>query len=232
MVKKTLIRFLSTVFNWYFDFYTGGRNRPVFFGIGETCKELRILENNFNLIRAEVENLLGTENKLRRYHEIDPFQHEISAVENPEKSWKVFMLYMMGEFSPEALKSCPQTCSFLKQIPGIYQCFFSILDPRKNIPAHNGAYRGYLRYHLGLKVPTVNPPYIRIKDQHYTWTETGSVLFDDSWNHQVINNCDLERVILVVDIYRPMPALPAKINYGLTKHLIKRFYAEKVMKKL
>ena len=232
MAKKILIRFLSTVFNRYFDVYTGGKSRPVFFGIDETCKELRVLENNFEKIKGEVENLLNGEYQLKKYHEIDALQHKISAVENPDRSWKVYMLYMMGEFSNEALKKCPQTCTLLKQIPGIYQCFFSILDPQKNIPAHNGAYRGYLRYHLGLKVPTENPPYIRIKDQYYTWTEKESVLFDDSWNHQVINQCASERVILVVDIYRPMPATPSKVNYLLTKHLIKRFYAEKVLKKL
>ena len=110
--------------------------------------------------------------------------------------------------------------------------FFRFWILKKNIPAHNGAYRGYLRYHLGLKVPTENPPYIRIRDQYYTWTEKESVLFDDSWNHQVINPCASERVILVVDIYRPMPAAPSKVNYLLTKYLIKRFYAEKVLKKL
>lgn len=230
-IKKTLIQFLSFAFNGYFDLYTGGKKRPVFYDIDQTCQNLRILENNFDLVRFEVEKLLNS-TKLKRYHEIDALQHKISAVENPERSWKVFMLYMMGEFSTEAVKNCPQTCLLLKRIPGIYQCFFSILDPKKNIPAHNGSYRGYLRYHLGLKVPTTNPPYIRIKDQFYTWTESGSVLFDDSWNHQVTNECNSERVILVVDIYRPLPPVPARVNHLLTKHLIKRFYAEKVLENI
>ena len=231
-IKKPLIRFLSFAFNKYFDLYTGGKKRPVFYDIDQTCNKLRILEKNFNLIKSEVEGLLNSKNKFRPYHEIDSLQHKISAVENPERNWKVFMLYMMGEFSTEALRTCPQTCLLLKRIPGIYQCFFSILDPQKNIPAHNGSYRGYLRYHLGLKVPTKNPPYIRIKDQYYTWTESGSVLFDDSWNHQVTNQCNSERVILVVDIYRPLPPLPAKVNYLLTKHLIKKFYAEKILENI
>ncbi|MEO6166219.1 MAG: aspartyl/asparaginyl beta-hydroxylase domain-containing protein [Chitinophagales bacterium] len=231
-IRKSIIRFLSFVFNKYFDLYTGGRQRPVFFDIDQTSQKLRILERNFDSIRAEVDELLNAPKKLKRYHEIDALQFKISAVENPQRSWKVFMLYMMGEFSSEALTSCPQTCSLLKQIPGIYQCFFSILDAQKNIPAHNGSYRGYLRYHLGLKVPTTNPPFIRIKDQFYTWTESGSILFDDSWNHQVTNECNSERIILVVDIYRPLPRVPAKVNYLLSHHLIKKFYAEKILEKI
>src|SRR5687767_7631932 len=111
MVKKFLIRFLSTVFNRYFDFYTGGKTRPVFFGIDETSKELRILENNFEKIKHEVENLLTADYQLKKYHEIDVLQHKISAVEDPDRSWKVYMLYMMGDFSQEALKDCPQTCA-------------------------------------------------------------------------------------------------------------------------
>jgi len=231
-IKKQVIRILSHIFNWYFDFYTGGKRRPVFFDIDETCKDLRLLDANFDLIQSEALSLLGSENHFKRYHDIDALQYKISAIENPDRNWKVFMLYMMGDFSSEALRTCPLTCSFLQKIPGIYQCFFSVLDPMKSIPAHNGSWRGYLRYHLGIKIPVKNPPYIRLKDQYYTWSEAGSLLFDDSWNHEVINQCPQERVILVVDIYRPMPTIPAKINSLLTKYLIKRFYAEKILEKL
>src|SRR5215212_7882481 len=98
-LKKQLIHVLSKTFNWYFDFYTGGKKRPVFFEIDDTSKDLRILEKNFNEIRLEVKELVQGSGKLKNYHEIDPLQHNISAVENPERNWKVFMLYMMGDFS-------------------------------------------------------------------------------------------------------------------------------------
>ena len=41
----------------------------------------------------------------------------------------------------------------LRQVPNLLGAFFSILDPGKSIPAHDGPYTGYLRYHLALKVP-------------------------------------------------------------------------------
>jgi aspartyl/asparaginyl beta-hydroxylase (cupin superfamily) len=78
----------------------------------------------------------------------------------------------------------------------------------EKIPPHNGSYRDYLRYHLGLSVPIENPPIFRIKKYEYVWEQANTILFDDSWNHKVINNCVEERIVLVVDIYRPMPKAP------------------------
>ena len=140
-----------------------------------------------------------------RYHDLDAMQTNISAVGDPAKSWKVFYLYAMGEKPAENVGLCPKTSALLDGIPGLFQAFFSILEAGKSIPAHNGPYRGYLRYHLGLVVPEVDPPSIRIKDEHYTWQEGQSILFDDSWNHEVTNHCPQDRVILIADIRRPMP---------------------------
>lgn len=198
-MKKSLIRLLSKLFNWYFDFYTGRSKRPVFFDIQNTCPEILLIDKNFTSIKSELENL-RKKKELKAYHDIDPLQHKISGITNPEKTWKVYMLYMMGEFSAKAQITCPQTCSLLKNIPSVYQCFFSVLEGGKNIPPHSGSYRGYLRYHLGLSVPKENPPVFRIKDQRYIWDEGKSILFDDSWNHEVINDCTEERIVLVVDI--------------------------------
>jgi aspartyl/asparaginyl beta-hydroxylase (cupin superfamily) len=227
-MKKAFIRLLSKLFNWYFDFYIGGNKRPVFFTAKEICPELLQLDKNYAVIKSELENL-RKKIELKTYHDIDPLQHKISGTVNPEKNWKVYMLYMMGEFSAQAQETCPQTCLLLKNIPSTYQCFFSVLDGGKNIPPHNGSYRGYLRYHLGLKVPKENPPIFRIKVYEYVWEEAKSILFDDSWNHEVINNCTEERIVLVVDIYRPMPKVPTIVNKFITKHLIHRFYAKKIL---
>jgi aspartyl/asparaginyl beta-hydroxylase (cupin superfamily) len=47
---------------------------------------------------------------------------------------------------------------------------------------------------------------MRVKDRYHTWREGESLLFDDSWNHEVVNESDGIRVILIVDILRPMPS--------------------------
>ena len=54
-------------------------------------------------------------------------------------------------------------------------------------------------------MPENDPPSIRLKDQVYTWKEGESVLFDDSWEHEVTTSATSDRVVLIVDIRRPMP---------------------------
>jgi aspartyl/asparaginyl beta-hydroxylase (cupin superfamily) len=126
---------------------------------------------------------------------------------------------------------CPQTTALLDRIPGLFEAFFSILEGGKSIPAHDGPYRGYLRYHLGLLVPEINPPSIRLKDEVYMWKEGESVLFDDSWNHEVYNKCEEDRVILIVDIRRPMP-LPFDAVNRIAQLIMKPLYGRHILKRL
>lgn len=61
-----------------------------------------------------------------------------------------------------------------------------------------------LRYHLGLRIPKVNPPSIRMYDQWYTWKEHECLVLDDFYNHEVVNKSGEIRVILTIDFLRPM----------------------------
>lgn len=116
-------------------------------------------------------------------------------------------------------------------IPNLFQAFFSILESGKSIPAHNGPYAGYLRYHLALMVPQSNPPTIRVKDQYHTWKEGESILFDDTWNHEVVNDSDSIRTVLIVDIMRPMP-LPLHLVNALTVKGLSRGYGKRIKEKI
>src|SRR3954467_7756347 len=126
----SLVALLDGV-NWVFDLYTGGPRRPVFFDIGVTCPDLLELDRNFPAIRDELLALLAEKQTIPRYHDLDAMQGRISAKGDPEKSWKVFYLYAMGE-KPEANRGrCPNTSAVLDRIPGLFQAFFSILDGGK-----------------------------------------------------------------------------------------------------
>ncbi len=209
----------------------GGKNRPVIFDIDETSPALRKLDHNWEVIRDEVLGILPEKHKIPRYHEIDRAQSYIAAPSETGASWKVFMLEAMGVKPEENRKKCPRTCELLDGIPNLYAAFFSILDPGKSIPAHDGPYLGYLRYHLGLVVPENNPPTMRVKDRYHTWREGESLLFDDSFNHEVFNQSDGVRVILIVDVLRPMPFFAQIINRRITFHYLKETYAEPMLQK-
>ena len=217
--------------NRFFDLYTGGSQRPVFFDVEKTRPELLELDRNFPVIREELLALLPQKQSIPRYHELDQVQYNISGQVNPDKDWKVFYLHAMGEWPEGNRDRCPRTCELLAKIPSLFQAFFSILDGGKSVPAHNGPYRGYLRYHLGLVVPEHNPPTIRIKDQYHTWEEGKSILFDDSWNHEVMNKSESDRVVLIVDIRRPMPLVFDGTN-RFAQSVMRMVYGKQILKKL
>jgi aspartyl/asparaginyl beta-hydroxylase (cupin superfamily) len=217
--------------NKFYDLHVGGPRRPVFYDIAATRPELLELDRNYPVIREELLGILPDKRAIPRYHELDEMQYNISARVAPEKDWKVFPLDVMGVRPPAFCSRCPRTTALLDGIPGLFEAFFSILEGGKSIPAHEGPYRGYLRYHLGLVVPEKDPPSIRLKDQVYTWKEGESVLFDDSWEHEVYNQSRGDRVVLIVDIRRPMPQPFDAVN-RLAQSIMKQVYGRPILKKL
>jgi aspartate beta-hydroxylase/beta-hydroxylase len=122
------------------------------------------------------------------------------------------MLEIMGHRPAQNRAACPDTCRVLAQVPNLIQAFFSILDPGKSVPEHEGPYLGYLRYHLGVRVPTDNPPKLIVNQQDYVWREGEAVLFDDSFPHSVVNHSDELRAVLIVDVRRPLPLAADLVN--------------------
>jgi len=215
---------MTRVLNVFLDLYTGGRSRPVFFSAEEVNPALRAFDRHYEDIRRELEAVLADRESIPRYHDLDPLQTEISASREPGKRWQVFMFDCMGVRSERNCARCPVTASLVGAVPDLFQAFFSILEGGKPIPAHEGIYRGYLRYHLGLKVPRERPPRIRVKDRFHEWREGESIVFDDSWEHQVYNEADDIRVVLIVDVLRPLPALPRALN-RLVRAYLRLHYA-------
>ena len=174
------------------------------FDIDATYPSLRLLDQNKDQVREEMLPLLDDRARLPRYHDVDRVQAYIAAETNQGQAWRVFMLKWIAGGVEANRARCPRTSALLDKVPGVISAFFSVLEAGKSVPAHDGPYLGYLRYHLALKVPARNPPSIRIKDRWHTWVEGGSILFDDSWNHEVQNLSDDIRVVLIVDVLRPM----------------------------
>jgi len=202
-----LKRGVSIPLHWFANklirVYTGRERRPVFYDIDATMPELRRLDENFETILAELRTVLPRQAGIPRYHEADAFQAGISALD--DRAWRVFFLNMhwAGKRFPTR-DACPRTVELLDGIPNVLQAFFSILEPGKDVPPHDDPAMHYLRYHLGLIVPTDKPPRIRVHDEYYTWKTGESMFFDDSWNHEVENESEQLRVVLVVDVLRPM----------------------------
>ncbi|TAM46044.1 MAG: aspartyl/asparaginyl beta-hydroxylase domain-containing protein [Gammaproteobacteria bacterium] len=214
--------------NRFFSRHVGGDRRPTFFDIDTAYPALNAITRHYPAIRAEFETVLRRGVPLPAYHELDSGQKAISAVVNPDKKWNVFMLKVFGYEPAQARALCPETCRALDGIPNMLEAFFSILEPGKSVPLHEGPYLGYLRYHLGLRVPKDDPPKIIVNGQPHTWKEGEAVLFDDSWPHEVVNRSNELRAVLIVDVLRPMPWLPTLVNKIVTHGVARPLYGRKV----
>ena len=145
-IAKKSVAGLIAGMNNSFSASAGGENRPAFYDIDKTYPSLRLLDQNYPIIRAEMEGVLNYQDRIPRYHDLSKRETYISGTVDPDKNWRVFLLYTLLGIPESHKAKCPQTIDLLHQIPNIVGAFFSILDPGKSIPAHCGEYHGYLRY--------------------------------------------------------------------------------------
>ena len=82
-----------------------------------------------------------------------------------------------------------------------------------------------------MRVPKDDPPLIRVAGREYVWKEGEGVLSDDSLPHEVINLSREPRVVLIVDLPRPLPLVPRLENKFVLWELAAPAYANKVIGK-
>jgi beta-hydroxylase len=130
-----------------------------------------------------------------------------------DAQWKTYWLTAVGVDCSENQRRFPETMRILNGIPGMKNAFFSILSPGKYIPPHRGAYNGILRFHLGLIVPEPKEKCrIRVAREVRHWEEGKSLVFDDTFNHEVWNETDGIRAVLFVDFARPLKGALNALN--------------------
>lgn len=195
---KCIARFLD-VTEWCLAKFSIVKDRPVF--TREEFPWVKAIEADFPKIRAELDRVMLRRDELPNFQDISS---DVKTIQT-DNNWKTFMFCGYGVWTDENCRQCPDTVAALKKIPGLKTGFFSILAPRKHIPAHRGPYNGVLRLHLGLIVPEPRDKVrIRVDDQIAYWEEGKATLFDDSYNHEVWNETDGWRVVLFVDFVRPV----------------------------
>ncbi|MDQ8045750.1 MAG: aspartyl/asparaginyl beta-hydroxylase domain-containing protein [Solirubrobacteraceae bacterium] len=167
------------------------------------------IEAHWTEIRDELEAVLGDRESIPAFQEVSTDQKSLSD----DDRWKTYFLFGFGHEVPEHLAECPRTAELLRSIPGMKTAMFSILAPGKHIPPHRGPYKGVLRYHLGLVVPDpADRSRIRVDQEIRHWLPGKSMVFDDTYEHEVWNDTTGERVVLFVDVVRPLTGIAKPIN--------------------
>jgi len=187
--------------------------------------ELAVLAENHQTIRSECESLIASRVRIPGMEELTSYTsggiHQIA--------WKSFM-FKSGTFIEENCALAPKTAALLRGIPGVYTAFFSVLEPHQHIKAHWGYWKGFVRYHLGVMIPSNNMDnkcWIRVnpeaqarggdraaieQGETYHWHNGEAVLFDDTFLHDAANDTDQVRVVLFLDVARKMPWWLALLN--------------------
>ena len=190
-------------------------NPPVF--SNDTFAWTKLLEENYEEIRKELEEVMRYKDELPNIQDIQQEQKVITS----DNKWKTFFLFGFGIKSEQNCRICPKTTNVLENIPGLLTAFFSILHPGKHIPAHNGLFKGIIRSHLGLIIPGKNGECrMHVGKETIIWKEGKAVVFDDTYRHEVWNDSDSIRVVLLIDTVRPFKSPFSKINKGILKLII------------
>jgi ornithine lipid ester-linked acyl 2-hydroxylase len=172
------------------------------------------LEARWQDIRAELEPLLARHAELPNFQDISIDQRRLSS----DDRWKTYFFYAFGVRADGNCARCPQTAQALESVPGMTTAMFSILSPHKAIPEHRGPYKGVLRYHLGLVVPEDAAGCgIEVGGVVARWEEGRSLVFDDTYRHRAWNDTDDLRVVLFLDVIRPLRGPASWVNRAVIK---------------
>ena len=171
------------------------------------------LENSYPAIRIEVDKMM------ERYDDFVPFQHmspDQTYISNDDR-WKMFFLKVAGFKFKKNAEQFPVLMRILEKHKYVVSAYLSVLGPEKALNPHEGPWAGVLRMHMGIIIPDNTKCHINIEGDKYYWDEGKVVLFDDTYNHYAVNETDKLRVILFLDIMRPMTWAYNAFNWFMLK---------------
>lgn len=107
------------------------------------------------------------------------------------------------------------TARLLGRARGVRAADVAVLDARSSIAPHRGNNWGVVRAHLTLR----EPPGDEVCELRFPelgaaqrWRQGAAFAFDDLELHEAVNHRSSARVVLLVELDRPLPAGPAALN--------------------
>lgn len=129
------------------------------------------------------------------------------AALNHNDAWAARFLIEHGIDNAPVRARCPQTAALLDSLP-LFDlpgrgpvAFFSLLKPHTRIPPHTGATNIRTIIHLPLIVP--EGCLFRVGNVTQPWVEGEAFAFDDTIEHEAINDSESLRAVLIIDAWNP-----------------------------
>lgn len=189
---------------------------------------LQILEDNAEAIRSE---MLAVYNN-NMIPSVQDVNKNVSTYTTDDR-WKTFVLWVYGNRIDKNCMLCPQTEAVIKQIPGYYTAFYSILEAGKSIDRHRGVYRGNTLAHLGLVVPEpISVCTFHVGKEKKHWEQGKAFAFEDSYYHYVTNDAKTFRAVLIVEFRREVPSILKPLDNYIQRKIRESYITKNILKKL
>ena len=220
-VKEYSGKAIISIFGLLIDKISG----KIIYGDPYNIKGIKELEKEYKSILEELNELIIK----REIPGIEEYFKEQNKLTD-NKKWKSFPLFLYGYEFIDNSSVCPNTTMLLRNVEGMCLGMFSILTAGNQIPPHKGPYKGVLRCHLGLVIPPDKENcYIEVDGIKKNWDAGKCICFDDTHLHMARNFSDRDRVVLFIDIIRPLPFPLNLINEILFNSLAKSEFIQEAL---
>jgi aspartate beta-hydroxylase len=182
---------------------------PAVLDVDEYFPRAKMFAAEWRSLRDEAIAIAATLDRVPRLHEIMREQSDISAHDG--RDWRMFVVKEYGATVRRNLSRCPKLATLLDKCAEALSACFSYLAPGEHIPVHRGPFRGVSRFHLALSMSRDAKGDVGatlwVDGAPYRLDDGDTLLWDDTFPHEVLNATDVPRVALLLDVWRPgMPA--------------------------
>jgi len=161
------------------------------------------LERSWEIIRAEAETVVRARAQAPPLGDVSPAHRRLDH----QRRWRCFFLWGYGVRMDENCRKMPRTAALVERIPGLLSAMVSVHEPGTHLPRHRGPTKGHITCHLPLFVPAQRDKCrIMVDGRVHHWAPGRVFVFDDTFPHEVWNESEEDRVILLLHIRRPLRA--------------------------
>ncbi|MFH9364714.1 aspartyl/asparaginyl beta-hydroxylase domain-containing protein [Streptomyces anulatus] len=159
------------------------------------------LERHWVRIRDEADRLRGVRGGLEGYVEGEYMSAKFQGLGGSD--WLTTPLYEKGGVPADVAEHCPAVRRLLQEHASLLSgdVIVSRVEPGARLAPHVDDNDYKLTLHLGLRIP--DDCFLRVDGTARAWQEGRCLVFSDAYEHEVWNDGDTAREILLVDIWHP-----------------------------
>ena len=169
-------------------------------------------------IRRELDHILMKEEAIPPFRDFAPGHERIVEAQD----WRSFFFWGYGYPVEPNIARCPNTARAVARVPGLVSAIYSIVAPGAHIRRHCGVNKSIMTAHIALKVPgDAERCRMEVDGVHIVWREGEAVVIDDTYPHEVWNDTNESRAVLLIQFRRPLRSpgsLLASLIIGVVRH--------------